>query len=200
MKKVFLFMGAIIVLTLSFLGGTRESNMYSLVRDNYKIIEQGIKIQYIDENMDKDYLKNSLNLAEEFELYNDNFYYLKENNEFSIEIKGIDEFIEVEIKNFDNSIVIEDIEKDLRKMFNRNKSLKVFTYVKGKGNDIHSLENTASYLEKTFKDKYEKVNLSNGETGVIKLDKNTEYNYSLVSYGKDDNYIIVGSPVIFITY
>lgn len=200
MKKVFLFMSIIIVLTLSFLGGTKDSNMYNLVRNNYKVVEQGIKIQYIDENMDKDYLKNSLNLTEEFDLYNNNFYYLKENNNFSIEIKGIDEFIEVEIKNFDDSIVIEDIENILRKVFNKNKSLKVFTYVKGKGNDVHSLKNTSSYLESAFKDKYEKVNLSNGETGVIKFDKNTEYNYSLVSYGKDDNYIIVGSPVIFITY
>ena len=200
MKKVFLFMGISIILVLNFLGGTRVFDIYNLVRKNYNIVEQGIKIQYFDENMDKDYLKNSLNLEDSFKTYGDNFYYFNENNVFSIEIKGIDEFIEIEIKNFDNSISIEEIEENSRKILNKNKNLKVFTYIKGKVNDIHSLENISSYLEKTFKNEYEKINLSNGETGVIKFDKNIKYNYSLVNYGKDDNYIIVGSPVIFITY
>lgn len=200
MKKVFLFMAISILLVLNFLGGTRGFDIYNLIRKNYKIVEQGIKIQYFDENMDRDYLKNSLCLKDNFKIYGDNFYYFNENNTFSIEIKGIDKFIEIEIKNCDNSISIEEIEENSKKILDKNKNLKVFTYIKGKVNDIHSLENISSYLEKTFKNQYEKINLSNGETGVIKFDKNIEYNYSLVSYGKDDNYIIVGSPVIFITY
>ncbi|MGL4453905.1 MAG: hypothetical protein ACRCTZ_22365 [Sarcina sp.] len=199
MKKVILFM-SIIVATLNFLGSTKKFDMYNLVRNNYKVIEQGVKIQYIDKAMDKLYLKNNLNLTDDFEMYNDNFYYAKENDEFSIEIKGIDGFVEIEIKNFDNEITVEEIERKTKEMLNKNKDLKVFTYIKGKGNDIYSLNKASSYLEKNFKKKYEKVNLSNGETGVVKIDKNIEYNYSLVSYGKDDNYIIVGSPVIFITY
>ncbi|MGL4656689.1 MAG: hypothetical protein ACRCWM_12540, partial [Sarcina sp.] len=124
----------------------------------------------------------------------------KENKKFSIEIKGIDGFIEIEIKNFDNTITVEEIERETKKILNKNEDLKVFTYIKGKGNDIYSLDKASSYIDKNFSDSYEKVTLSNGETGVIKLGENREYNYSLISYEKDDNYIIVGSPVIFITY
>ncbi|MGL4655963.1 MAG: hypothetical protein ACRCWM_08770, partial [Sarcina sp.] len=94
MKKVILFMSIITMVTLNFLGSTKDFDIYNLVRNNYKIVEQGIKIQYRDKNMDKYYLKNSFNLTDDFEMYNENFYYLKENKKFSIEIKGIDGFIE----------------------------------------------------------------------------------------------------------
>ncbi|MGL5577438.1 MAG: hypothetical protein ACRDCW_18020 [Sarcina sp.] len=131
MKKVILFM-SIIVATLNFLGSTKKFDMYNLVRNNYKVVEQGVKIQYIDKAMDKLYLKNNLNLTDGFEMYNDNFYYAKENDEFSIEIKGIDGFVEIEIKNFDNEITVEEIERKTKEMLNKNKDLKVFTYIKGK--------------------------------------------------------------------
>ncbi|MGL4763410.1 MAG: hypothetical protein ACRC6T_06400 [Sarcina sp.] len=201
MKKVILFMSIILTASI-FLGSSKSFDVYDkLVRDNCEVVEQGIKVQYKDNKMDKSYLKNTLNLTDDFEMYNENFYYLKENKKFSIEIKGIDNFIEIEIKNFSNVMKIEEIEEIIRKEFNNKKDLKIFTYVKGKVNDNHSLEETSKFVEIELKNKEnESLKLDNGETGVIKLRNGEEYNYSLVSYEKDNDYIIVGSPVIFITY
>jgi hypothetical protein len=201
MKKVVLCMSIMIMTSIVFLGGSKSFNIYDvLVRENYEVVEQGIKLQYSEKNMDMSYLKNVLNLTDDFEMYNKNFYYLKENNKYSIEIKGIDRFIEIEIKDFNNDMKIEEIEKITKKMLNNKKDLKVFTYVKGKTNDIHSLKETSKFIKTELQSEgNESLKLSNGETGIIELN-NEEYNYSLISYEKDNNYIIVGSPVIFITY
>ena len=202
MKKVILFMSSIVLMVSMFLGSSKDFDIYDrLVRGKCEVIEQGIKIQYVDNKMDKSYLKNVFSLTDDFEMYNENFYYLKETGKFSIEIKGIDNFIEVEIKDFTNVMKIEELERLMKKEFNNKKDLKTFTYVKGKVNDNHSLTDISKVIRTELKNKEnESLKINNGETGMIKLRNSKEYNYSLVSYGKDDNYIIVGSPVIFIAY
>ncbi|MGL5633682.1 MAG: hypothetical protein ACRDDL_01175 [Sarcina sp.] len=190
MKKI-IYMSCLVIIGMIFLGGTSaDVNLYDEVRKNSNSFTQGLKIQYQLEEKEYQALKN----IDGLEIYDNNLYYVNNKKDYFVELKCINYFLEVEVTNIKNDIKIEDVEKILTKKLKNKNNLKIFTYVKSKVGEGHSLKKL-SYIENS-----KKVNIDNGETGIIKLKDESIFNYSIMNYGKDDNYIIVGSPVIFISY
>lgn len=205
MRKAIVVISSLILCSLLFLGGSinLKSKIYGdLVRNVSTVVEQGVKIQYKFKDLKEiNDIKNKLNIKQEFNFYGENFYYSNQNKDTSIEIKGIDSIVEIEIKIFNDNVKIEEIENELKTIFNEKEELKTFSYLKGKLNDEHNLVKDKNSIKKELNVKcLELIEIESGITGVMKLYNNEEYNFSLVSYEKDDNYIIVGSPVIFTTY
>lgn len=202
MKKVILLIGILYISMLTLLGSSRieEINIYdTLVRQQSDIVEQGIKIQYTDKSETPNRVKNNLKLSGEINMYGDNFNYIEKDENYSIEVRGIDSFIEIEVIFLDESVKIENLEELARDKFKDKNDLSVFTYIKGKINDTHSLDFEKISSDKNIKS-IESLDIEGGQTGIIKTRNNKEFNYSLMSYDKDNDYIIVGSPVIFISY
>ncbi|MGL4742625.1 MAG: hypothetical protein ACRC41_17835 [Sarcina sp.] len=190
MKKV-MYISFLFALGIVFLGGMKiDTNLYDEVRKNQNDFTQGLKIQYELDEDEYQLLKNNKN----FQFYDDDFYYKDNKSTYSIEVKCIDYFLEVELTNIKDEIKIEKFESILKEKLKDKNNLKIFTYVKSKVSEGHSLD-TLEYVEKI-----DKINIVNGETGIIKLKGGQKFNYSIINYGKDNNYIIVGSPVIFISY
>lgn len=205
MKKASIIISSLILFSFLFLGGnvSYKSKVYeNLVRNTSEVVEQGVKVQYKFSDLQEiNDIKSKLNIEKEFSIYNEGFYYLEQNNKASIEIKGIDSIVEIEVKIFDDSIKVEELENSLIKIFSKKEDIKTFSYLKGKLKDEHNLENDKISLKRKLNVKtLEILEIQSGITGIAKLYNNEEYNFSLISYEKDNDYIIVGSPVIFTTY
>lgn len=206
MKKLIVFIFSILMAS-SLLGSVNKSNFNvydNLVRNKTDVVEQGVKIQYrYDGNHKKEIesIKSLLKIKSDFDIYDENFYYYDKTNKYIIEIKGIDSFIEVEIKYFIEKIKVEEIEKKLEAIFNEKRELESFSYIKAKVDKKFDMDKEISVLKKNSKIKeITNLEISSGITGTIKLYNKKEYNYSFITYEKDNNYIIVGSPVIFTVY
>lgn len=202
MKKIILFIGILYISILTLVGSTKSEN-YNIydefVRKNSTVVEQGIKVQYTQDKIDSQKLLTSLNLIDKVQIYNDNFIYTDDNKEYFFEIRGIDSFIEIEFIFYNNEVKVEDVEKIARTKFKDKKDLSIFTYIKGKISDNHSFDEN-KYINNNFIKNISCIQINNGKTGIIELKNRNLFNYSQISYGKDNNYIIVGSPVIFISY
>lgn len=203
MKKNIIFIFVLFLGVNIFLGTFVFNKKYiydTLVREKSNIVEQGVKVQYnYDDFSEYEEIRQDLNVVNEFELYDENFYYLEENSNYSIEIKGIDFFVEIEIKVFNDKVGVEELEKNLISKFKDKQNLQTFSYLKGKLKNKHNLDLEFKSLERNLKS-IDSIEIENGITGNITLYNNEVFNYSIISYDKDNNYIIVGSPVIFTTY
>lgn len=206
MKNFIVFIFSILMAS-SLLGSVSKSNfdVYdNLVRNKANVVEQGVKIQYRYDGIYKkeiESIKSLLKIESDFNIYDKNFYYHDKTNKYSIEIKGIDSFVEVEIKYFIENIKVEEIEKKLEAIFNTKRELESFSYIKAKANNNFDIDKEISILNENSRIKeITNLKISSGVTGTIKFYNKKEYNYSFITYEKDDNYIIVGSPVIFTVY
>ena len=200
MKKMVSFIMLYVFVGIFLGSGASYSKIeyYDSVRTKHNIIEQGIKVQYKDDISPQE-LKEFLGITGELKIYGKNIAYKHNDEKFLIELKYIDSFVELEIILKDNKTDIEELEKIFKDKFKDKKNLDIFTYIKGKVNDNHNLKSIN--LEGNYNVKsIENLEIDNGYTGVITLKNNEQLNYAIKNYGKDDNYIIVGSPVIFISY
>ncbi|WP_297435269.1 hypothetical protein [uncultured Clostridium sp.] len=200
MKKMVSFIMLYVFVGIFLGSGASYSKIeyYDSVRTEHNIIEQGIKVQYKDDISPQE-LKEFLGITGELKIYGKNIAYKHNDEKFLIELKYIDSFVELEIILKDNKTDIEELEKIFKDKFKDKKNLDIFTYIKGKVNDNHNLKSIN--LEGNYNVKsIENLEIDNGYTGVITLKNNEQLNYAIKNYGKDDNYIIVGSPVIFISY
>ena len=200
MKKMvsFIMLYAFVGIFLGSGASYSKIEYYDSVRAEYNIIEQGIKVQYKEEISPQE-LKTFLGINGEVQMYGENISYKHNDEKFLIELKYIDSFVELEIILKNNKTDIEKLEKIFEDKFKDKKNLDIFTYIKGKVNDNHNLKSIN--LEGNYNVKsIENLEIDNGYTGVITLKNNEQLNYAIKNYGKDDNYIIVGSPVIFISY
>ena len=200
MKKMVSFIMLYVFVGIFLGSGASYSKIeyYDSVRTEHNIIEQGIKVQYKDDVSPQE-LKAFLGIDGEVQMYGENIAYKHNDEKFLIELKYIDSFVELEIILKDNKTDIEELEKIFKDKFKDKKNLDIFTYIKGKVNDNHNLKSIN--LEGNYNVKsIENLEIDNGYTGVITLKNNEQLNYAIKNYGKDDNYIIVGSPVIFISY
>lgn len=182
------------IVVVSFLGTDKISNkevVYNNIREEFNIVEQGIKIQY-QEDTSIDKIKSFLGINE-IDVYGENFEYKHNNENFSIHLKSIDSFIELELIVKSNQVKIEELEKISTDKFKAKNNLEIFTYIKGEINENHNLD---EYLS----DNTQMLKIDNGYTGIINANDDNSLNYAIKNYGKDNNYIIVGSPVIFISY
>ena len=113
--------------------------------------------------------------------------------------KGIN--VEITLKEFgvNNIEVLENCLKIA------NKNIKISSYLKGKVNNNFGVNKNVEILESKLlnldiKD-IKNINIDSGITGVAEFNNREKINYAVVNYGDDkDIYMIIGTPVIFITY
>lgn len=214
MRKTFFIL--IICIFSSCISGSyvcSESDIYKEVNNIVNFHESGMKISY----------KTSSNIKEILQEINDlNLYYLNstlkiENdmeNDFNFEKKDDKSSIKVligkDINSYNVEIEIIDKEKlvDINKIklkcgrLNHISNINYYTFIKGKVKkecgyelekklfnilDCYNIQNKSNIL------------LENGLTGKFTVQKKFKINYSIMNYN-DGTYLIVGSPIIFITY
>lgn len=214
MKKIFWILTTIIF-SLN-LNGSYLYNEEDLYKDISSIIdfsESGLKVSF-STNKDLKKILKSINELDLFYLdeilYEDNilenkFYFEKINGDNSIKVligKEKNYNIEIEIIDKKNMINIDLLKKELDKLSKDAYNFNYFTFVKGK------LESQSNYeLEDSLFNMLDCYNignkssvlLENGLTGIFTVEETLKFNYSIMNYN-NGTYLIMGSPIIFITY
>ena len=214
MKKILLVL-LTIIFSLSLNGSYSygEDDLYRDVNSIIDFCESGLKVSFntnksLNEvlnsinKLDLAYLKDTLNENDTLE---DKFYFEKSNDENSIKVLvGKDKSYNVEIEIIDKKdiINIDLLKKELNKLSKDAYNFNYFTFIRGK------LENQSNYeLENSLfniLDCYNIQNkssilLENGLTGIFTVQETLKFNYSIMNYN-NGTYLIMGSPIIFITY
>ena len=217
MKKMFWIL-IIIVFSLNLSGSytCNEEDLYKSVNSIIDFSENGLKLSYSTNKNLKEILEsvNNLNLfylediLKAEDVLGTNFYFEKSDYSKSIKIligkeKQKQNYnVEIEIIDKEDLINISLLKKELNKLLSDACSFNYFTFIKGKLEnqsndelednlfnilDCYNIQNKSSIL------------LENGLTGIFTVQKKLKFNYSIMNYN-DGTYLIVGSPIIFITY
>lgn len=187
-----------------------EAIMKKVIHEKYKILQSGVKFQYSVKNnlvKEKNRIADILELSKNEFIVNENgFYFNKKINKDDYLIKGSyinnnESFIEIElIKNNENDI--ENLKKKFEKVQNNlTSNEQYFSFIKGKlklDNEDEKIR-INNILEKKGVQNQEEINLHNGTTAIIEFKDKTKINYSLCNYNTGQ-YLIIGTPNIFITY
>lgn len=186
-----------------------SSYIYKAIdNESYEIIEQGIQGKYLSENSideEIELLKSIFKIKEPFQREDKSFYFNYEKDAIELNIFGIEEKkglnIEITIKAKDKEYDINLLEKTLKEI---NGNINIANYVKSKINNNLSIDENKDNLEREFKklsvNSIESIEINSGITGIAKFKDGEKINYGIVSYGENENYLILGTPVIFITY
>lgn len=214
MKKVFVVL-IICIFSLCISGSyvLNERDLYKELYNSMEFCDSGIKISYrteedIDEilkeinKLDLFYLDNTLQIDSNGQA---NFSFEKDTQNSSVNIligKGTSGYnVEIEIIDKEKLVDIEMIKSKFSRL-NNAMNLKYFSFIKVK------TENRCKYeLEKELFnilncyniENKSNVLLENGLTGIFTAEKTLKINYSIMNYN-DGTYLIMGSPIIFITY
>lgn len=215
MKKIILiFMCYIFSLSINARCFYNEDDLYKSVSELIEFCESGLKISYEVSDDITEILQsiNNLNLSyfkDDFEIKNDytnNFNFENNNDEASVKvlISGKEQKynVEIEIIEKDKLINVKETKKKLNKLLKKDYKYNYFTFIKGKVKeefkdeleknlynilDIYNIQNKSSVL------------LENGLTGIFTTEENLKINYSIMNYN-NGTYLIMGSPIIFVTY
>jgi len=204
--KVFL----IIAISIFSIGAIPNSNKkeFNLLEEkltkNNEFIENGVRVHY---ELPKDLneyesiknillleLGNNLNEKEDSISYEDetikisaSFFYNEDTS-----------FIQIDFINTKNEFTTNEIQNKIEKIINRKaKKIKYFSYIKLKIKEENKNYNN-EIINNNLKDK-EMINIENGKVGRAFLKDNTRVNLGYVKYNTGE-YIIIGTPVIFVTY
>lgn len=211
MGKLFNFMISITIATSTFMNFNKFSalDIYnSIIDESYIVIESGVQGKYlskssIDEEIKK--IESLFKIEGKIKKNNNNFYFNSKNKTTELNIFAIEEKkginVEITIKEFgvNNIEVLENCLKIA------NKNIKISSYLKGKVNNNFGVNKNVEILESkllnlNIKD-IKNINIDSGITGVAEFNNREKINYAVVNYGDDkDIYMIIGTPVIFITY
>ena len=116
--------------------------------------------------------------------------------------KDVNEYtVEMEIIDKQKLINISEIKLKCRKL-NNISNLNYYTFIKGKVKKQYKyeLEDRLFNILDCYNIKNKSnVSLENGLTGIFTVQKTLKINYSIMNYD-DGTYLIMGSPIIFITY
>ena len=175
--------------------------------------ESGIKISYKTKSdireilqqisdLNISYFNNTLKIDENMD---DNFSFEEETDKASTKIliaKDVNEYtVEMEIIDKQKLINISEIKLKCRKL-NNISNLNYYTFIKGKVKKQYKyeLEDRLFNILDCYNIKNKSnVSLENGLTGIFTVQKTLKINYSIMNYD-DGTYLIMGSPIIFITY
>jgi hypothetical protein len=105
----------------------------------------------------------------------------------------------MEINKDETNILKQQLEKVL---YDASTDVQYFSYVKGniiEGSAKNNIELTERALVKYGATDVNTIKLSSGFTGVAKLKDSTAINYA-ISENDKRTYLIIGTPIIFITY
>lgn len=211
MGKLFNFIISITIATSTFMNFNKFSalDIYNSIMDeSYIVIESGVQGKYlskssIDEEIKK--IESLFKIEGKIKKKNNNFYFNSKNKTTELNIFAIEEKkginVEITLKEFgvNNIEVLENCLKIA------NKNIKISSYLKGKVNNNFGVNKNVEILESkllnlNIKD-IKNINIDSGITGVAEFNNREKINYAVVNYGDDkDIYMIIGTPVIFITY
>ena len=203
--KIFL----IITISIFSIGAIPNSNKkeFDLLEEELTkhnvFIENGVRVHY---ELPKDLneyeniknilleLGNNLNEKEDSIAYKDetikifaSFFYNEDTS-----------FIQIDFINTKKEFTTNEIQNKIEKMINRKaKKIKYFSYIKLKIKEENKNYNN-EIINNNLKDK-EMINIENGKVGRAFLKDNTRVNLGYVKYNTGE-YIIIGTPVIFVTY
>lgn len=212
MGKLFNFMISITIATSTFMNINKFYNLdiYNTIMDESCIvIESGVQGKYLSQSSIEEEIKKIETLFKiegKIKKHNNNFYFnskgdTTELNIFAIEEKrGIN--VEITIKEIGKNNNIEVLENCLKKA---NKNIKISSYLKGKVNNNFGVNKNIQILEDKLlnlnPNNIESINVDSGITGVAEFNNGKKINYAVVNYNDSkDVYMIIGTPVIFITY
>ena len=213
MKKVFFVF--LLIFSLLIIGGkeykceSKEdsfSKIEGYVINNYDFVQNGIKLEYtVDEKLCKEYLRikqffeenNFLVLSTE----NNNITAESENIDYSINICEYNDLIKVQVILINNDVSKseEELKKLSQKIRNDNFiNERYFSFIKGK---IKTEEkNIFEDVENKLKIKInEKLDISNGSIAKATMIDSTNINIGQITYDTG-SYLIIGTPIIFVTY
>ena len=213
MKKVFFVF--LLIFSLLIIGGkeykceSKEdsfSKIEGYVINNYDFVQNGIKLEYtVDEKLCKEYLRikqffeenNFLVLSTE----NNNITAESENIDYSINICEYNDLIKVQVIIINNDV--SKSEEELKKLSHkiRNDNFineRYFSFIKGKLNTQD--KNLIDDLEKNLNIKVnEYLDINNGCVAEATFEDNQHINIGQIKYDTG-SYLIIGTPIIFVTY
>ncbi|WP_055071473.1 hypothetical protein [Clostridium massiliamazoniense] len=212
MGKLFNFIISITIAASTFVNINKFYNLdiYNTIMDESCIvIESGVQGKYLSQSSIEEEIKKIETLFKiegKIKKYNNNFYFnskgdTTELNIFAIEEKrGIN--VEITIKEVGKNNNIDVLENCLKKA---NKNIKISSYLKGKVNNNFGVNKNVQILEDKLlnlnPNNIESINIDSGITGVVEFNNGEKINYAVVNYNDSkDVYMIIGTPVIFITY
>lgn len=213
MKKVFFVF--LLIFSLLIIGGkeykceSKEdsfSKIEGYVINNYDFVQNGIKLEYtVDEKLCKEYLRikqffeenNFLVLSTE----NNNITAESENIDYSINICEYNDLIKVQVILINNDVSKseEELKKLSQKIRNDNFiNERYFSFIKGKLNTQD--KNLIDDLEKNLSIKVnEYLDINNGCVAEATFEDNQHINIGQIKYDTG-SYLIIGTPIIFVTY
>lgn len=204
--KIFL----IIVISIFSIGAIPNSNkkeftlLEEKLKKNNEFIENGVRVHYeLSSNINEyNNLRNIflLEFGENLNEKKDSIAYEDEDIKVlaSFFYNEKTSFIQIDFINHNNKYNTGEMQEKLGKIININsKKEKYFSYIK-----LKIVEENKNYndeiIDKNLKDK-EMINIENGKVGKAFLKDDTRVNIGYVRYNTGE-YLIIGTPVIFITY
>jgi len=186
-----------------------------ILKDNSAtIIECGVKIQYKSKkSFDEIYLQTLKSISSLFVIqskeYKPSYFvitYEKDNITYEVFANVENNITTVSATSIatDNKNETDILKKQLEKvLYDASIDVQYFSYVKGKI-ITDSIKNNIELTERALV-KYggaagvDTIKLNSGFTGVARLEDNTAVNYA-ISESDKGTYLIIGTPIIFITY
>lgn len=172
--------------------------------ENYNFVQNGVKLEYIanegiaeEKSRIIEFIKN--NITNDIEVNNSSINFCDDSLSYGINLIDIGS-TKVEVTIINNSSDIKSL--DLRQAVERLKNNKciddrIYYFSKLK---INEDKNTTSFiLDKINEDTIEEVQISNGKVFKAQFIDGSKINIGQISYNTG-TYIIIGTPVIFITY
>lgn len=177
------------------------------VMEDCDFVQNGIKMEYLSQSTFKDEQSRLLmelkkNIKDDIQLNKNKIIYKDLEKEITVNIWEENSKTKVEIVylNNKNTKTSADLKKELVK-FQNNKSIQVryFTFIKGKikiSDENYVQELLKNYIKEGT---LESLDIHNGYVAKAKLRDNQRVNVGNVKYDTGE-YIVVGTPMIFITY
>jgi len=172
-----------------------------------EFVENGVKVEYSsNNNLENELLvikNNLINLfKEDIYIDNNNIFFNADQREIKVLAWRDKKETKVQITyiNSRKNCTINQIKKELEQIqYFAAKNIKYFDFVKVKIIE-EQRQNLLDILKSNIKEKtLEELNIVNGTIGKGKLKDENKINFSFMTYDTGE-YLILGTPVIFITY
>lgn len=206
MVKIFLII-EIIFLSIGAIPNSNK-NEFNLLEEKIKkvneFVENGVRVHYelLNDINEYENIKNAFLLEFEENVIEEKNRISYEDNDTKVIasfFNNEDElFVQIDYISKNKDYITNDIQGKLEQIINnKSKKVKYFSYIKLRIIEENKIYNDA-IINENLKDK-EMINIENGKVGKALLEDGTRVNIGYVRYNTGD-YIIIGTPVIFITY
>ena len=169
--------------------------------------ENGIRLEYhTKNNIDNEILNLKKNFEKQFKeevnINNNTIIIGVENRELKAVVWSNEGYTKVQITyvNSDNKITTNQLKKEIEQIeYFATQNIKYFNFVKVKIIEERE-QDILDLLKCNIKEEtLEELNIFNGKVGKGRLLDGSKINFSFMTYDKEE-YLVLGTPVIFITY